>query len=157
MSSIKAIDLDHLDLPAAKKKNIFFAQFKYSKGARLRHRLKELKWDFIYAFERAVYGYEPTAVFALDSIFIERYIEILNQFKGGHSHPGDMTYEEWQSNIDTMIGFLKIMQEDEFNYAEKLPDGNYDWEAMKQFKEKKEQAKNEFFELFSLFFFDLWD
>lgn len=156
MNDIKAIDFDRPSVQV-KKKVIFFEQFKRSKGARLRYRLKELYWDFRYAWDRMLYGYEPTAVFAMDLIFIERYTELFKQFKGGYSHPADMTYDEWQENIDTMIGFLEIMAQDEFSYARELGNGDYDWDAMNEFKAKKEQAKNEFFELFSLFFFDLWD
>lgn len=154
--SIKEINLE-TTAPKVKKKIILFRQFKDSKGAKLSVRLLMLSWDIQYAIERALYGYESIAVFDLDSTFTERYLEILKQFKEGCSYPAEMTYEEWQANIDIMIGFLKIMQENDFAYAKKLSNDSYDWEAMRQFKAKKEQAKNEFFELFSLFFFDLWD
>lgn len=54
----------------------------------------------------------------------------------------------WYSTLDRMIELLNLMDE------RNLKNEDYDW---KQTQEKKEEAKNEFFKLFSKYFYNLWD
>ena len=68
-----------------------------------------------------------------------------------------MTNEEWEDVIDDMLYHLKYM--DEWTVIQELekdiPD---DWNAsLKTVDEVMDKHKNEFFRLFSEYFYNLWD
>lgn len=155
MSNIKRVNLDSKK-EKRKRKIILFQNFQNLKGASFLYRLKSLKWDIQEMFQRAVYGFDESAVYNLDSHFIQTYLEILPRFKSGGSFPGDLDPDEWDGVIQKLIDYLEIMKEDEFDYTKELPNGDYDWDTLKAFVHKKEKAKTDFFELFSMYFFDLW-
>jgi len=141
-----------------KKKNILFDSFKNGKGASPRYRFDYLLYDIKKAYQRAIYGYEDAAVFNLDTIFVERYIEIFKQFKNGMGHPNEMSYEEWQRNIQKMIDLLEIVDSEDFDFVGNKGQNYVDRKKLyNDWEQKKTQAKAEFFEMFELFFFDLWD
>lgn len=154
-NDIKSVEWDVERPEKPKKKVIIFEEFRRLKGASFWYRLKALRWDVRDIFHRMVYGYEPTAVFAMDTVFIERYLEIMKQFKYGWSYPGEMSYKEWQKIIQSMIDYLEILAANEPSFFKE--DGSYDKEKHAKYGAERMRTKEEFFELFSLFFFDMWD
>lgn len=103
-------------------------------------RLKQLLWSIKYAFQRAVRGYDDRAVFSLDTSFQGTYLAILKDFKANlHSYPGNMSPQQWNEVLDSLIFHLSRIEDDNLTYDE------------------QEKSKNEFFKLFSEHFFDLWD
>ena len=115
-------------------------------------------WEVRYGFQRMFNEFDSVDVFSMDTKFIQRYQKILKRYKENHwGYPNDMTNEEWEGIIDKMIFHLYYMDED--NVIKELegvvPEG---WTAShKIVSEVMDKHKDEFFKLFSEYFFDLWD
>ena len=119
--------------------------FKGLQGASLGYRLRHIKYELKYAWQRAWRGYDDSMVFNLDYGFVELYREILKDFKENlHGYPGTMTEEEWDDVLDEMIGNLDRI------YYVLFKSDNDDADLV-------EQEKDRFFELFKEHFWSLWD
>ena len=117
---------------------------------KLRHFLRELRWELKYAWRRAWIGYDDVDMFECFEMFRRRMIRILEDFiKHGH-------------------GLLNLPQESEHynELLEKFPEGYFDddyevgcrsIEDRKRIYSVMQQNKNAFMKLFSLFYYDLWD
>ena len=151
---------------------------------KLRHFLRELRWELRYAWRRAWIGYDDVDMFECFEMFRRRMIKILEDFiKHGHGllnlpqeseHHNELLkkfpercFDEENTKLiyQTMIFHLQMMDED---YVEKILYGNnvYDddyeigcrsIEHRKRIYSVMRQNKNAFMKLFSLFYFDLWD
>jgi|LSQX01.2.fsa_nt_gb hypothetical protein len=119
--------------------------FKNLEGASLGYRLRHIRYELKYAWQRAWRGYDDSMVFDMNDTFIELYREILKDFKENlHGYPGTMTEEEWNDILDEMIGSLDRM------YYVLFKSDNDDADLV-------EQEKDRFFELFKEHFWSLWD
>lgn len=125
---------------------------------RLRSKLSDNYYRMRRAFQRMFKGYDDYDVFELFSCFISRYNKILTDYRKTHyGYPADLTEEKWDAIIDEMLHHLKFMDE---TYVENslcegmpehwLPDSMVVYEIMKR-------HKDEFFKLFSEYFYNLWD
>ena len=171
--------MNNLDLGL---KDFFISSIK--KKPRLRHFIKELRWELRYAWRRAWFGYDDVDMFECFEMFRRRMIRILEDFiKHGHSlfsiptqsehydellkRFPDMVFDEEHTELiyRTMIFHLQMMDED---YVEKILYGNnvYDddyeigcrsIEDYKRINSVMQQNKDAFMKLFSLFYFHLWD
>ena len=171
--------MNNLDLGL---KDFFISSIK--KKPRLRHFIKELRWELRYAWRRAWFGYDDVDMFECFEMFRRRMIRILEDFiKHGHSlfsiptqsehydellkRFPDMVFDEEHTELiyRTMIFHLQKMDED---YVEKILYGNnvYDddyeigcrsIEDYKRINSVMQQNKDAFMKLFSLFYFHLWD
>ena len=110
------------------------------------------------------HGYSPVAQFETFEWFMDVMKEILtnyryhrmgspvvidNFFDVKEENPNDITNEEaYNAILDRMIILLDLMDENNQLY------NDMDW---KEADKKKEDAKNEFFKLFSKHFYTLWD
>ena len=151
---------------------------------KLRHFLRELRWELRYAWRRAWEGYDDVDFFECFEMFRRRMIGILEDFiKYGHGllnlpresehyeellkkfSEGHFDEEHMELIYQTMIFHLQMMDED---YVEKKLYGNnvYDddyevgcrsIEDHKRIYSVMRQNKNAFMKLFSLFYYDLWD
>lgn len=116
------------------------------KGAKLSYKIKELKYELKWAWQRAWREYDDIMCFSLDYHFIKTYRILLKELRANlHGYPHEMTMEEWENILDVMIGLLEIMDED-------IDTGEDD--LLKEC-ERIEDAKNEFFKLFSKHFYKL--
>lgn len=152
--------------------------WKETKGCSLRYRLKELKWNLKYAWQRAWKGYDSRDVFSMNDMFIERQKETLKKLRETHyglfNVPEEcrdkidklhFNEEETDAIIDKMINHLDMMDEDHVEkvlYGTNCYDDDYDFrkftiEDYKRISDTMDENKNEFMKLFSLFFWDLWD
>ena len=101
-------------------------------------------------------GYPYEAVYENYNYFINTQREIFKKYLEHHwGYPGyedAATNEQWEDIVRHMIDLLDKM--DENNY-----DINYEINPNEPLTHEKEmiKAKNEFFELYSKWFFDLWD
>jgi len=119
--------------------------FKDLEGASLGYRLRHIRYELKYAWQRVWRGYDDSMVFDMNDTFIELYREILKDFKENlHGYPGTMTEEEWNDILDEMIGSLDRM------YYVLFKSDNDDADLV-------EQEKDRFFELFKEHFWSLWD
>ena len=110
------------------------------------------------------HGYSPVAQFETFEWFMDVMKEILinyrynrmgspvvidNFFDVKEENPNDVANEEaYNAILDRMIVLLDLMDEHNQLY------NDMDW---KEADKKKEDAKNEFFKLFSKYFYTLWD
>lgn len=125
---------------------------------RLKHKVEDLYWKIRYGFERMFKGYDSVDTFDTFSKFIDRYQKILTEYKKTHwGYPGTMTEEEWENIIDEMLFHLYYM--DEENIDKELDDGVPEsWIPTLDTTNKiRESHKDKFFELFSKYFYSLWD
>lgn len=126
---------------------------------RIKNKARDLYWEIRYGFQRMFNGYDSVDVFNTFDKFIERYNKILTRYKNTHcGYPGgDITEEAWENIIDEMLYHLKYMDEETVTeeLEKDVPD---DWSASgKTVYEIMEKHKDEFFTLFSKYFYNLWD
>lgn len=125
---------------------------------RVKNWIEDVYWNVRYGFQRMFKGYDDVDTFETFDKFIERYIKILTEYRKNHvGHVGTMTNEEWESIIDEMLYHLHYMNEEnvEEELEKNVPD---DWHVnQKTVDYIMETHKNEFFKLFSEYFYNLWD
>ena len=153
--------------------------WKETKGCRFVYRLKELRWNIKYAWQRAWYGWDRRDVFCLNDMFVEKYKDILKDFKENHWGLFNVPYnqrdnsnklffneEETDEIIDTMIYHLEMMNEDYVEkklYGKNIYDDDYDFkkdfsiDKCRHVAEIVDQNKDLFMKLFSTLFWELWD
>lgn len=95
-------------------------------------------------------GYDVYATWETCDWFVEKMKHILNEYLTHHwGYPSEFeSNEDWENAICKMIRLLG-----------KMPLNDYDWDVT-NFEEKiaeRDSAKDEFFELFSKYFYNLWD
>lgn len=120
--------------------------------------IRDTYWEVRYGFQRMFKGYDSVDTFETFAKFIDRYTKILIRLRNNHcGHPYNLTEEEWNEIIDEMIYHIKYMNEE--TVIEELErDAPDNWSAShKTVGEILEKHKNQFFELFSKYFYDLWD
>lgn len=154
--------------------------WKETKGCYLWHRLKELRWNLKYAWQRAWRGWDSRDMFNIDTSFISREKEILKAYRKNHYtllnvpeeyiHMFDnrLFFNEDETNmiLDMLIFHLDMMDEDyveKLLYGKNIYDDDYVFdkdfaiEKCKRISSIIEQNKNAFMKLFTIFFWDLWD
>lgn len=63
----------------------------------------------------------------------------------------------WENTLTEMITCLELMDEDAAREHLDISDSDYSFESYQKTNDSIEENKNRFFELFSKYFFDLWD
>ena len=94
-------------------------------------------------------GYTYETLWAIDSWFLEIMPKILKEFREKtQSYPCQLTPEQWDKILSDMEQYLYKMSEE-----------YYDRDKMeyKEIDRQRMAAKEKFFELFSEYFYDLWD
>lgn len=125
---------------------------------KVKHWLRDAYWEIRYGFQRMFKGYDSVDTFEIFAKFRERYIKILTDYRKYHvGYCGEMTEEEWDNIIDEMIYHLHYMDE-EIVTDELEKDVPDDWVASpKTVYYILDKHKDEFFKLFSEYFYHLWD
>lgn len=154
--------------------------WKETKGCNLIYRLRDLKWNLKYAWQRAWRGWDSRDMFNIHTSFIDRRKEILKAYREKHytllNIPEEYRpmfgnrffFDEDETNtiLDTLIFHLDMMDEDYVEkvlYGKNVYDDDYDFkqdfslEKTKRIAAVVEQNKNAFMKLFTLFFWHLWD
>ncbi len=125
---------------------------------RLKFKIKDIYWEIRYGFQRMFNGYDVVDTFEVFAKFIDRYTKILTKLRNTHcGYPCSLTEEEWDNILDEMIYHLKYMDEETVTeeLEKDVPD---DWSASyKTVSEILDKHKDRFFELFSKYFYNLWD
>lgn len=119
---------------------------------------KDTYWEIRYGFQRMFKGYDSVDTFETFAKFIERYTNILMEYRKCHvGYVSTMTEEEWDGIIDEMIYHLHYMDEETVTdeLEKDVPDN---WSASyKTVNYILNKHKDEFFKLFSKYFYELWD
>lgn len=125
---------------------------------RIKHKVRDIYWKIRYGFQRMFKGYDVVDTFETFAKFVERYSNILAEYRKKHwGYPGDLTEEEWDDIVDEMIYHLHYMNEQTV-IDELEKDVSYEWSVSgKVVSEIMDKHKDEFFTLFSKYFFCLWD
>lgn len=122
--------------------------------------LRDIYWEIRYGFQRMFKGYDSVDTFETFHKFVERYTKILTEYRNKHCGipmEFENSEEEWDKVIDEMIYHLHYMGEQTVTeeLEKDVPD---DWTvSSKSVYEVMDKHKNAFFELFSKYFYDLWD
>lgn len=156
--------------------------WKDNKKCSLKWKIKNLKRELRYAWQRAWYGFDDMDWIEMSDSFIERYKEILKCYRQNHQGLFNVPEEyrdvfnkyffdekETDAIIDTMIYHLEMTNEDHVEkllYGINIYDDEYSveeylntitFEKMKRASCVVKQNKEAFMELFSLLFWELWD
>ena len=121
-------------------------------------KLDRLYWKCRYGFERMFKGYDSVDTFETFAKFIDRYSKVLKELRNCHyGYPFNLSEEKWDEILDDMIYHLYYM--DEEHVTEELEkDIPENWSASaKTVSEIMDKHKDEFFKLFSEYFYSLWD
>lgn len=127
---------------------------------RMKHWIRDTYWEVRYGFQRMFKGYDSVDTFETFAKFIDRYTKILTEYRKKHwGIPGEFIdkEEEWDAVIDEMLYHLYYMDEEHVidELERDVPD---DWSASyKTVNSILEKHKDAFFELFSKYFYNLWD
>ena len=137
--------------------NIFKRCFNY----RGRYWYKNIKYIPLYfklMHHLIKYGYDEYATWGTFNWFIDTMKSILPHYKNHMGVPividnyteekTDENEAKWYSIIDRMVELLDLMDEQNVRYE----DSDYKWQDSEMNK-----AKDEFFVLFSKYFYNLWD
>ena len=122
-----------------------------------RRKIKDIYWEVRYGFQRMFKGYDSVDIIETYSQFIDRYTKILTQFKESKmSYPAMLTEEEWNDIIDKMLHHLYFMDENNVNkeLEKDVPENLIP--TIKTSYEIMEKHKDEFFKLWSEWFYHLW-
>ena len=125
---------------------------------RLRNYCRELRHRVKWALQRMFRGYDDCETWNLYSNFTTRYKKILSQYRKEHyGYPCNIDAEEWDAIVDRMIHCLDMMDEGHVQdiLSKNMPEDYIP--SQKSIDEIMERYKDEFFELFSKWFYNLWD
>jgi len=110
-------------------------------GGSIRYKLREFIRELNFAWQRAWKGYDDSFWWSIDYTFITLHKQLFKEWRANiHSRPCNMTSDEWEAILDSMIGYLDVMDNDLWD--------KHDETII---------AKDKFFELFSEHFYNLWD
>ena len=125
------------------------------------NKLKILYWDIYrtikFGFQRMFRGFSNQDGYCFYFNFVNRHIKLLKHFKKYNiGYPCNITAEEWDKILDEMIYHLELMNED--RVVEKLCEGMPEdyYPCYTEVGKIMERHKDEFFKLFSKWFYDLW-
>ncbi len=101
------------------------------------------------------YGYDEYATWETFSWFTDTMRSVLTNYRKNHyGYPAEMSEAEWDKIIGRMIEFLDLMDADNPKYDEEEYDGG---SGLQRQHTEMEAAKDEFFALFSKYFYNMWD
>jgi hypothetical protein len=136
---------------------------------RLYHRIKNaLIYDvnsLKARYQRFKRGYSYGDVWDMDRWFIRTVKPMLTHLRDhGIGIPNDLYVEGsdneriyWENTLTEMITCLDLMDEDNAEKFLGIAENDYSRESCKKVSNLIEENKNRFFELFSKYFFSLWD
>lgn len=123
-----------------------------------KHWIKDIYWKIRYGFQRMFKGYDAVDTFEAYSKFIKRYTKILTEYRNCNArYVAGMTSVEWEAIVDEMLYHLHYM--DEQNVEEELKRNvpNNWMPHLNTVDDIMFKHKDEFFKLFSKYFYCLWD
>lgn len=125
---------------------------------RAKWKIRDIYWEIRYGFQRMFKGYDSVDTFEIFSKFIERYTKILTEYRKTHvGYVATMTEEEWDAIIDEMLYHLYYMDEEHVTEELEKDVPKYWTASNKTTYDIMDKHKNEFFKLFSEYFYNLWD
>lgn len=126
--------------------------------------VKELKYlphAIKYRFQRAFRGWADCDTWDMDFWFIEVVKPMLQHLRDTNmGHPVNLTEEAWNVILDRMVFLLTGMDEETCSQQNTLWEGEDKDKAIEREMDiwkYRDACKDEFFRLFSKYFYNLWD
>lgn len=117
--------------------------------------------NFGYRRQRFQRGYASCDVWELRTWFVNTLKSMLEDLLIHHTgHPTELSGEEWEDILREMIRLLSIMDIWDDTVSRKnldIPENDRSYNVIKQISAEKQKATEQFFHLFSKWFWDLWD
>lgn len=114
---------------------------------------RKLKWRC----QRFIRGWADEDTWDIDWWFIKTLSPILKKFKEDNdSHPFKLSEEEWDKILDDMIHYLEGMNEEGAVNQLYGEGANLTVDDYKEISNHMTHSKEEFFKLFTQYFYDLW-
>lgn len=124
--------------------------FKRNEGSSLKWKLKELRWELKYAWQRVWRGYDDCDVFGFGDRIIKKITLILEDFiETSSGYPAEFSEDEWNNILKEMLEYFR-------NANEEYVDENYNFELSEQYDFMQENLK-EGMKLFTKHCYSLWD
>ena len=136
------------------------------KGASFGYRLKELRWQLHYAWQRAWRGYDDIEVFDFCFTFMERIVPILKDYREnnvslwienrGTNQYKELTRDQTNEIIDRMIYLAENSNADGWLDANLDPYNKTDIPKIEEWQRNGRQNEKEFLKIFSEYFPQMW-
>jgi len=129
----------------------------------LYYKIKDIQYNLKRKYQRAKRGYSYGDVWDMDTWFVDTIKPMLIHLrKHGCSYPMEFKdRDEWCDVLDEMVCCLEFMNEDNAECFLGFGDpDSYDHMKLEDYKQIRDimmENKNRFFELFSKYFYDMWD
>ena len=131
---------------------------------KLNYRIQNTLYNFRARYQRFKRGWAYGDVWDMDIWFIRTVKPMLAHLRDhGIGIPGEFCIGEdanriyWENTLTEMISCLELMDEDNAEKYLGMSDDDYSVESYKKINDLVEENKDRFFELFSKYFFALWD
>ena len=131
---------------------------------RIKNAISDFWYDFRCRCQRFKRGYAYSDVWDMDVWFMRTVKPMLIHLKDhGIGIPNELYTDgenervNWENTLTEMITYLELMDEDAAREHLDISDSDYSFESYQKTNDFMEENKNRFFELFSKYFFDLWD
>ena len=131
---------------------------------RIKNTISDFWYDFRARCQRFKRGWSYGDVWDMDVWFMRTVKPMLAHLRDhGIGIPGEFCIGEdgnriyWENTLTEMISCLELMDEDNAEKYLGISDDNRSVESYKKVRDLMEENKNRFFELFSEYFYALWD
>lgn len=131
---------------------------------KLNYRIQNALYNFRARYQRFKRGWAYGDVWDMDIWFIRTVKPMLAHLRDhGIGIPREFCVGEdgnriyWENALTEMISCLELMDEDAAREHLGISDSDYSFESYKKINDLMEENKDRFFELFSKYFFCLWD
>lgn len=131
---------------------------------RIKNTISDFWYDFRRRCQRFKRGWAYGDVWDMNVWFMRTVKPMLTHLRDhGIGIPGEFCIGEdanriyWENTLTEMISCLELMDEDNAEKYLGISDDNRSIESYKKVHDLMEENKNRFFELFSKYFYNLWD
>lgn len=132
--------------------------------SRIKNSISDFWYDFRCRCQRFKRGWAYGDVWDIDRWFMRTVKPMLIHLRDhGIGIPNEFYVDgenervNWESTLTEMISCLELMDEDAAREHLGISDSDYSFESYKKARDLMEENKDRFFELFSKYFFALWD
>lgn len=131
---------------------------------KIRNAIRELRYELRTRCQRFRRGYAWSDVWDMDVWFMNTVKPMLIHLRDhGIGMPGELWSEkddsrkDWENVLTEMINCMDLMDEDNAEKHIGIDLNDYSYESYKKVRDCMDENKNRFFELFSKYFYHLWD
>lgn len=131
---------------------------------RIKNTISDFWYDFRARCQRFKRGWSYGDVWDMDVWFIRTVKPMLIHLRDhGIGIPNELYVDgenervNWENTLTEMINCLELMDEDAARKRLNILDSDYSFESYKKINDLMEENKDRFFELFSKYYFSLWD